>query len=79
MSNVSPGFVISGGAVLANIIMSLRISPHRYLRMTTSTLEVETENLNPEIVHVLACFFAHVKFGADVEEVTAIVAPNTHR
>jgi hypothetical protein len=47
--------------------------------MATRALKVKSENLDTEVVHVEARFFSHVEFGADVQEVTASVAPDTHR
>ena len=78
MSNVSPSFVVPAGAMFANVIMLLGVRSHRNLRMATRALEIKSEDLDSEIVHVKASFFSHVEFGTDIQEVAASVAPHAH-
>jgi len=46
--------------------------------VATTALEVKPENFDTKIVQVKDGLFAHVKLGADVEEVAAGVTANRH-
>ena len=71
--------VIARRAVLHTVVMSLRVSAHRDLPVAAGALEVESEHLDAEVIDVIAGFFAHVELCAAIEEVSTLLAADTHR
>ena len=46
--------------------------------MASATFEVETIDSDAEVILVQTCFFAHIKLGSDIQEVTTKVASDAH-
>ena len=65
--------------MLANVIVLFRVSSHGYLGVTARALEVETKNLDTEVIDILTSLFSHIELGTNIQEVTAGIAPDTHR
>ena len=72
---VFDGLIVAGASCFDDIVMVFGVSFEGNFGIAICAFEVEAEDFDPKVGFFVANFHSHVEFGADVEVISAGVAP----